>query len=62
MPTVLLIGTLDTKGREIAYVLEKALAAWPALAAGRAVIAFDRKKQELDAEACEALVALTRHT
>lgn len=44
-----------------AYVLEKALAAWPDLLAGRAVLEFDRKKQELSVEACAALVELVRH-
>src|SRR5687768_12654264 len=46
---------------EVAYVLEKALEAWPALTAGRAVLAFDRKRQELSGDACAALADLTRH-
>jgi ATP-dependent helicase/nuclease subunit A len=46
--------------RALAYVLEKALDAWDALQAGRAVLEFDRKKQELDAPACAALAELTR--
>jgi ATP-dependent exoDNAse (exonuclease V) beta subunit len=50
-----------TPPRALAYVLEKALAAWPELKAGGAVLEFDRKKQELDAPAGAALVALTRH-
>jgi ATP-dependent helicase/nuclease subunit A len=47
--------------RELAYVLEKVLAAWPEIAAGRAVLEFDRKAQELDPRACAALGDLTRH-
>ncbi len=47
--------------RPLAYVLEKALDAWRALEAGNAVLEFDRKKQELHAEACAALAVLTRH-
>ena len=46
---------------ELTYVLKKALDAWPALIAGRAVLEFDRKKQSLSAEACAALADLTRH-
>lgn len=46
--------------RALAYVLEKALEAWPALMAGNAVLEFDRKQQELSAGACAALVTLTR--
>jgi ATP-dependent helicase/nuclease subunit A len=49
-----------TPPRELAYVLEKALAAWPELVAGRAVLEFDRKKQELDGPACAALADLVR--
>lgn len=49
-----------TPTRALAYVLEKALEAWPELEAGRAVLEFDRKKQELDPAACAALAALTR--
>jgi ATP-dependent exoDNAse (exonuclease V) beta subunit len=47
--------------RALAYGLEKALEAWTALKAGSAVLEFDRKKQELYAPACAALVQLTRH-
>ena len=47
--------------RTLAYVLEKALDAWAALKAGRAVLEFDRKRQELDLPACAALAQLTRH-
>lgn len=47
--------------RELIYVLEKALAVWPALMGGQAVLEFDRKKQELDAGPCAALADLTRH-
>jgi len=47
--------------RELAYVLQKALAAWHELVAGRAVLEFDRKKQGLDVPACAALADLVRH-
>lgn len=47
--------------RALVYVLEKALDAWTELEAGRAVLEFDRKKQELSADACAALATLTRH-
>ena len=50
-----------TPPRAMIYVLEKALAAWKELQAGRAVLEFDRKKQELSAPACAALAELTRH-
>jgi ATP-dependent helicase/nuclease subunit A len=50
-----------TPPRAMAYVLEKALEAWTELKAGSAVLEFDRKPQELDAPACAALAALTRH-
>jgi ATP-dependent helicase/nuclease subunit A len=46
--------------RELVYVLEKALGAWPELRAGRATLEFDRKKQELDGAACGALADLVR--
>jgi ATP-dependent helicase/nuclease subunit A len=45
----------------LVYVLQKALAAWPELVAGRGVLEFYRKKQELSPEACAALANLTRH-
>lgn len=47
--------------RELAYVLEKAVAAWPQLSAGKAALEFDRKKQELNADACAALAEMTQH-
>lgn len=47
--------------RPLGYVLEKALAAWAELSAGRAVLEFDRKKQELSPAASRALAELTRH-
>lgn len=47
--------------RPLVYVLEKAFEAWPALLAGRAVLQFDRKKQELTPGAAAALADLTRH-
>ncbi len=46
--------------RELIYVLEKSVVAWAELIAGEAVLEFDRKKQTLTADACAALVALTR--
>jgi ATP-dependent helicase/nuclease subunit A len=46
--------------RPLAYVLEKALEAWGPLAAGTAVLEFDRKRQELSPGASAALRALTR--
>jgi ATP-dependent helicase/nuclease subunit A len=46
--------------RELAYVLEKAVDAWPALTAGRGVLEFDRKKQELTPAAGHALAVLTK--
>ncbi len=49
-----------TPARALVYVLEKSLAAWPQVLAGRAVLEFDRKKQELDAPASAALAELTR--
>ncbi|HEV8073296.1 MAG TPA: UvrD-helicase domain-containing protein, partial [Opitutaceae bacterium] len=50
-----------TPPRELTYVLEKALAGWRELVAGRAGLEFDRKKQELDGPACAALADLVRH-
>ena len=50
-----------TLPRELAYVLEKVLAAWDDINAGRAVLEFDRKKQELSASACAALRECARH-
>ena len=47
--------------RALAYVVEKILAAWPEIIAGRAVLEFDRKKQELSAPACAALREIARH-
>lgn len=47
--------------RALIYVLEKILAAWPDIKAGRAVLEFDRKKQELGGSACTALRELARH-
>ncbi|MGA3006428.1 MAG: UvrD-helicase domain-containing protein [Opitutaceae bacterium] len=47
--------------RELAYVLEKAFAAWRDLAAGKAVLEFDRKPQELAGPAGIALADLVRH-
>jgi len=49
-----------TLPRELAYVLDKALAAWPELRRGAVTLEFDRKKQELDAAAGTALADLTR--
>ncbi len=49
-----------TLPRELAYVLEKALEAWPELRRGAVTLEFDRKKQELDATASAALAELTR--
>jgi ATP-dependent exoDNAse (exonuclease V) beta subunit len=46
--------------RELAYVLEKALAAWPELRRGATTLEFDKKKQELDAAAAAALAELAR--
>ncbi|MGH7944944.1 MAG: UvrD-helicase domain-containing protein, partial [Opitutaceae bacterium] len=46
---------------ELAYVLKKALADWPALTAGTAVLGFDKTKQQLSAGACAALADLARH-
>lgn len=46
--------------RELAYVLDKALEAWPELRRGPVTLEFDRKKQELDAAASAALADLTR--
>ena len=46
--------------RPLAYVLEKALEAWDDVESGRAVLKFDRKKQELSPAACAALADLTR--
>jgi ATP-dependent helicase/nuclease subunit A len=47
--------------RELAYVLDKAVAAWVQVEGGNAVLEFDRKKQELSSEACAALAEMTRH-
>jgi ATP-dependent helicase/nuclease subunit A len=44
----------------LVYILEKAVEAWPELEAGAAELIIERKKQALPAEACAALVALTR--
>jgi len=50
-----------TAPRELSFVLEKALAAWPDLEAGRGVtLEFDRKKQELTPAAGAALAVLVR--
>lgn len=49
-----------TLTRELTYVLEKAVALWPELIKGDAVLEFDRKKQTLTADACAALATLTR--
>lgn len=47
--------------QELAYVLKKALVAWPELAGGRgATLEFDKKKQELTPPAGRALAALVR--
>jgi len=43
------------------YVLEKALESWRGLLAGKAVLAFDRKFQELSPAACAALADIVRH-
>ncbi len=50
-----------TPSGKLTYVLNKVLAAWNELGAGRAALEFDRKKQELDASACAALLELARH-
>ena len=50
-----------TLPRGLAYVLEKALDLWDDINAGRAVLEFDRKKQELSASACAALRECARH-
>lgn len=47
--------------RELSYVLDKAIAVWPDLVAGKAVLEFDRKKQLLDDAGCAALADITRH-
>ncbi len=47
--------------RPLAYVLEKALAAWDDLGRGSAVLEFDRKKQELGADASRALAEVVTH-
>ena len=50
-----------TAPRELVFVLEKALATWADLEAGRAVtLEFDRKKQELTPAAGAALAVLVR--
>ena len=46
---------------ELEYVLKKVLAAWDDINAGRSVLEFDRKKQELSASACAALRQAARH-
>jgi ATP-dependent helicase/nuclease subunit A len=46
--------------RPLAYVLEKVLERWDDIANGNAVLEFDRKKQVLSSEACQALAELTR--
>lgn len=47
--------------RELSYVLEKVIEAWSEIVAGRAVLEFDRKKQELSTGACAALAGIARH-
>lgn len=47
--------------RPLTYVLEKALDAWDDLGRGAAVLEFDRKRQELSADAGAALADLARH-
>ena len=49
-----------TLPKELAYVLEKALAAWDDLPSGRAVLHFDRQAQPLTAAAGGALAELVR--
>jgi ATP-dependent helicase/nuclease subunit A len=49
-----------TLPKELAYVLEKALAAWDDLPSGRAVLHFDRQAQPLSAPAGAALAELVR--
>jgi ATP-dependent helicase/nuclease subunit A len=49
-----------TLPKELAYVLEKALAAWDDLPSGRAVLHFDRHPQSLSAPAGAALAELVR--
>jgi ATP-dependent helicase/nuclease subunit A len=46
--------------RPLAYVLEKVLERWNDIENGKAVLEFDRKKQILSPEACQALAELTR--
>lgn len=47
--------------RPLEYVLEKALAAWDTLAAGPAILEFDRTRQELSPAAGAALRVLVAH-
>ena len=47
--------------RPLIYGLEKTLAAWPEINAGRAVLKFDRTEQVLSASACAALREIARH-
>ena len=49
-----------TLPKELAYVLEKALAAWEQLPTGRAVLHFDKQAQPLSAAAGAALAELVR--
>ena len=49
-----------TLPKELAYVLEKALAAWEQLPSGRAVLHFDKQAQPLSARAGAALAELVR--
>jgi ATP-dependent helicase/nuclease subunit A len=46
--------------RPLAYVLEKVLERWVDIENGTAVLEFDRKRQVLSREACQALAELTR--
>ena len=45
----------------LVYVLEKALESWRGLLKGNAVLAFDRRFQELSPPACAALADIVRH-
>jgi ATP-dependent helicase/nuclease subunit A len=47
--------------RDLEYVLEKVLAAWPEICGGRAELKFFRKAQTLDPASCAALEGLARH-
>ena len=46
--------------RKLGYILDKALAEWPALLAGKAVLSFDKQSQTLTAPATAALADLIR--